>query len=53
MIGSKYFLPVVGGVAMTIGLGLAMIKLIHVEFEAKPKSETIVFEEEIMGKLVF
>lgn len=48
MIGSKFFLPVVGGVAMTLGLGQAMIKLIHVEFEAKSKLETIIFETEII-----
>lgn len=48
MIGSKYFMPAVGGVAMTIGLGYGMIKLIHVEFEAKPQLESIVFETEVI-----
>lgn len=46
MFGSKYFIPAVGGIAMTIGLTQAMIKLIHVEFEAQQKLETIVFEVE-------
>ncbi len=46
MMGSKYFIPAVGGIAMTIGLTQAMIKLIHVEFEAQPKQEVIMFETE-------
>jgi len=41
MILSKYLIPAIGAATMATALGLVMIKLIHVDFEAQPESEPI------------
>ena len=41
MITSKFVIPAIGAVAMSAALGLFMIKLIHVDFEAEQEYEPI------------
>lgn len=48
MITSKLLIPSIGAAAMATALGLFMIKLIHVEFEAEVEKEVVVFEAEII-----
>lgn len=48
MITSKFLIPSIGAAAMATALGLFMIKLIHVEFEAEVEKEIVLFEAEII-----
>ena len=44
MIISRFVFPAIAGGAVVVGLGHLMVKLIHVEFEAEPEKELVVFE---------